>query len=408
MSKKPKPLEDVRVLDLTIMLAGPFCTMLLADYGAEVIKIEMPGGGDPTRAIGPFVEKDKDRILGGYFFSINRNKKSLTLNLKTEKGKEIFKELVKKSDVLVENFRPGVLERLGLGYYDVLRKINPRLVYATITGFGHPNILKSPYWDRPSFDLIAQAMGGVMSITGPKGGPPLKTGPGIGDTWASLLTAFAIMAALHYARRTGIGQHVDCSMYDAMLNCIERAIVIYSISGEVSVPMGNAHPLLAPYDAYKAKDGYVVIAAHWPKMWENLCKVIGREDLVNDPRFLTTNERAKNYDQLKPIIEEWTSQRTRKEIIDILLKNDIPAGPINTVKDIFECPHVKAREMLVEVQHPLNDKVKIVNAPVKMSETPGGVERPAPLPGEHNEEILCGLLGYSKSDVEKLKQEGVI
>jgi CoA:oxalate CoA-transferase len=400
----PRPLEDIRVLDFTLMLAGPFASMMLGDYGAEVIKIEQPGKGDNTRNIGPFAPHDKEQRAGGYFLSISRNKKSMTLNLKHPKGVEIIKELVKTSHVVIENFRPGVMDRLGLGY-ETLIEINPKLVYTSISGFGH----SGPYRDRPSFDLIAQAMGGVMAMTGPKGGPPYKVGPGIGDIWAAALGAYATMVALHWANKTGKGQHVDCAMYDTMHYMIERAIMMYSMANIVSGRDGNAHPLYAPYDCFESKDGkYVVIAGHWEKQWENLCGAMKRKDLLEDHRLKSMSGRAEHYDDLRPIIDAWAKTMDRDEIVKILIEYDVPVGPVNSVDDIFQCPQAKERDMLVKTQHPIAGEAKIVGIPVKLSETPGQIGEAAPLLGQHTEEILKTHLGFDDEQVHSLKNEGVI
>lgn len=399
-----QPLEDIRILDFTVMLAGPFVTMMMGDYGAEIIKIETPDKGDNTRNIGPFAPHDKDHQAGGYFLSISRNKKSLTLNLKHPEGIKIVKELVKISDVVVENFRPAVMDRLGLGY-EALSKINPKLVYTSISGFGH----SGPYKERPSFDLVAQAMGGVMAMTGPKGGLPHKVGPGIGDIWASTIAAYATMVALHWANKTGKGQHVDCAMYDTMLYMIERAIMMYSLAGIISGRDGNAHPLYAPYDCFETKDkNYVVIAGHWDKQWENLCHAMNREDLLKDAQLKTMWGRAQSYDYLRPVIEEWTKSRSRDEIVELLIEQDVPVGPVNTVEDIFKCPQVREREMLVEVHHPIAGRFKIVGVPAKFSKTPGKVKNVAPLLGEHTEEILKTQLGYGDEQIRRLRDLKVI
>lgn len=401
---KPLPLEDIRVLDFTVMLAGPFATMMMGDFGAEIIKIEAPGKGDNTRNIGPFAPRDSDHKAGGYFLSISRNKKSMTINLKHPKGVEIAKELVKISDVVIENFRPGVMDRLGLGY-ETLSEINPKIVYTSISGFGH----NGPYKDRPSFDLVAQAMGGVMSITGPKGGPPHKVGPGIGDIWASTIAVNATMAALHYAHKTGNGQHVDCAMYDAMLYMFERAIMMYSLAGITSGPDGNSHPLYAPYDCFETQDGkYVVIAGHWDKQWENLCHAMNRKDLLEDTRLQTMWGRAQNYDYLRPIVETWTKSKDRAAIVELLIEKDVPVGPVNTVEDIFNCPQVKERGMLIETDHPIAGTFKIVGVPARFSKTPGQITKTAPLLGEHTEEILRTLLHYSDERIRNFRQEMAI
>jgi CoA:oxalate CoA-transferase len=403
-SYNKQALEGVRVLDFTAMLAGPFASMMFADYGADVIKIEPVGKGDYTRNIGPFVKQDTEKKAGGYFLSISRNKKSMTINLKHPKGIEIIKELTKKSDIVIENFRPGVMDRLGLGY-DSLSEVNPQIVYTSISGFGHTG----PFQQRPSFDLVAQAMGGVMSITGPKGGPPYKVGPGIGDIWASTIAAYTSMVALYWAKKTGEGQHIDCAMYDTMIYMMERAVMMYSMAGTISGCEGNSHPLYAPYDCFESKDGkYVVIAGHWDKQWENFCHAIKRKDLLENPKLKTMGDRAQNYNYLRPIIENWTKSKDRDEIVDFLIKKDVPVGPVNTVEDIFNCEQLKFREMLTEVTHPIVGKFKIVNAPAKLSKTPGGVQNAAPLLGEHTIEILRNYLGYSDEKIQVLKDEKTI
>ena len=398
------PLKGIRILDFTIMLAGPFATMMLGDCGAEVIKIERPGTGDNTRAIGPFSSKDPDQRAGGVFLSIGRNKKSITIDLKRPKGIEIVKELVKKSDVVLENFRPGVMDRLGLGYSE-LSRVNPRIVYTSISGFGQTG----PYRERPSFDLIAQAMGGVMAMTGPKGGAPCKVGPGIGDIWAASIAAYATMVALHSSNITGQGQHVDCAMYDSMIYMIERAVMMYSLAGIVSGRDGNAHPLYAPYDCFETKDGkHVVVAGHWENQWQNLCRAMNRQDLLEDPRFRTMWDRAQNYEHLRSIIETWIAARNREEIISMLIDYDVPVGPVNTVEDIFNCPQVNAREMLSEIHHPIVGQMKIVGVPIQFSETPARVRSAAPLLGEHTEEVLRNILSLSDSEIQTMREEGVI
>jgi crotonobetainyl-CoA:carnitine CoA-transferase CaiB-like acyl-CoA transferase len=405
MNPLPKQaLNDIRVLDFTLMLAGPYATMMFGDYGAEIIKIEQPGTGDNTRNIGPHSPRDKDQRAGGFFLSISRNKKSLTLNLKHPKGVAIVKELVKNSHVVIENFRPGVMDRLGLGY-ETLSAINPGIVYTSISGFGHTG----PYRERPAFDLIAQAMGGVMAMTGPKGGPPHKVGPGIGDIWTSTIAAYATMVALHEANKTGQGQHVDCAMYDTMLYMIERAIMMYSISGIISGRDGNAHPLYAPYDCFETKDGkYIVIAGHWEKHWENFCQAMKQGHLLEKPELKSMSGRAENYHYLRPIIDTWVKTINRDALVELLIEHDVPVAPVQTVDDIFKCPQAKAREMIVDVHHPIAGMHKIVGPPAKMSKTPGDISTAAPLLGEHTEEVLRNLLAYSDEDIDHLKEEGVI
>jgi CoA:oxalate CoA-transferase len=400
----PQSLEDIRILDFTLMLAGPFATMMLGDYGAEIIKIEQPGKGDNTRNIGPFASHDTKHKAGGFFLSISRNKKSVTINLKHPKGIEIVRELTKTAHIVIENFRPGVMDRLDLGY-KTLSEINPKIVYTSISGFGHTG----PYRERPAFDLIAQAMGGVMAMTGPKGGHPYKVGPGIGDIWAATIGAYATMVALHAVEKIGQGQHVDCAMYDTMLYMVERAIMMYSMAGIVSGRDGNAHPLYAPYDCFETRDKkYVVIAGHWDKQWSSLCHAIKRNDLLEDPRLETMGGRAEHCDYLRSIISEWTKSMERDEITRILMEYDVPVAPVNTVDDIFNCPQVEARGMLVETEHPIAGLLKIAGIPAKLSRTPGRIETAAPLLGEHTDEILKGLLGYNDDKIQELREEKVI
>ncbi|MHC1584801.1 MAG: CaiB/BaiF CoA transferase family protein [Candidatus Syntropharchaeia archaeon] len=399
-----KPLEDVRVLDLSRILAGPYCTMLLGDMGAEVIKIEQPGIGDEARDFDPYSPIDKNRMFSGYFISLNRNKKSIVLDLSKEEGKKIFKELLRVSDVVIENYRPGVMEKFGLGY-DVLKEINPRIIYASITGFGRD----SPFRDRPAFDLVAQAMGGLMSVTGPYGGPPTKVGPGIGDIFPAILCAYGIMVALHEREKSKKGQYIEVSMYDSIVSLIYREVVIYDMTGEIPFPLGNKHPTLSPYSDFETKDGRIVIAVPTQKMWERFCRAIGREDLIDHPKLSTALDRVRNFeDFLKPIIDEWTKKRTKEEAVEHLLKHGVSAAPVNTVEDVFNCPHVKKRNMLPEVDHPVIGRVKMIGTPIKLSRTPGGIERRAPLLGEHTEEILSNLLGYDVQKINELREMGVI
>jgi CoA:oxalate CoA-transferase len=328
----------------------------------------------------------------------------MTVDLKHPKGVQLIKELTKTAQVVIENFRPGVMERLGLGY-ESLNKINSKIVYTSISGFGHTG----PYRERPAFDLIAQAMGGVMAMTGPKGGPPCKVGPGIGDIWAATIAAYATMVALHAAEKTSQGQHVDCAMYDSMLYMVERAIMMYSMAGIVSGRDGNAHPLYAPYDCFETKDRkYVVIAGHWEKQWENLCHALKRNDLLEDQRLETMSGRSEHYEYLRPIIAEWAKTMERDEIVGMLIKWDVPVAPVNAVDDIFNCSQVKAREMLLETEHPIAGLMKIAGIPAKLSRTPGRIETAAPLLGEHTDEIMKELLGYDEVQIQGLKKEKVI
>jgi crotonobetainyl-CoA:carnitine CoA-transferase CaiB-like acyl-CoA transferase len=382
--RRPRgPLVGLRVVDLTRMLAGPFCTMLLADLGADVIKVESPSG-DLTRSKGPYRADDRVRSVGGYFQSVNRNKRSVVLDLNDDLDRERFRTLVRSSDVLVENFRPGVMDGLGLAYEE-LAATNPRLVYAAIRGFGDPRTGLSPlaYW--PAYDVVAQAMGGVVGITGfPES--PVKVGPGIGDIFPAVLCATGILAALHERATSGLGQFVDVGMYDAVLALCERIVHQYSYAGDVAGPEGNAHPLLCPFDLFRCADGWVAIAAPSDGHWARLCDVIGRPELVaSHPDH---HARLENADEVRQSIESWTGPRSKAEIVRALA-GSVPVGPVNTVEDIFHDPHAQARELLVEVDDPgCTDPVTIVGTPIKLSRTPGGVHRRAPLLDEHRAEIL--------------------
>ena len=398
-------LADVKVIDLTQMLAGPYCTMMLADQGADVIKIE-PIKGDPTRQFGPFREDDSQRHFGGYFQSTNRNKKSIALDLKSEDGKALFRRLVRGADVVVENFRAGVMDRLGIGYED-LAKDHPKLVYAAIRGFGDPRTGSSPYADRPAFDVVAQAMGGAMSVTGPDAATPMKIGPGIGDIFPASLAAFGILAALHHAARTGQGQFVDVAMYDGVLAMCERIVYQYSYTGRAPVPEGNQHPILCPFGTFSARDGQVTIGCPRDSFWQELVGIMGRPDLSSDPRFATNNDRLAHAQETVDLVEAWTSIRTKAEIADAL-DGRVPFGPVNTAADIFADPHVAAREMLVEVEHPGSARpVTIAGSPIHMTATPGGVMRRAPITGEDTDAVL-GTLGLSNVEIAALRSRGVV
>lgn len=393
-----KPLKGIRILDLGHVLAMPTCTMQLADLGAEVIKIERPGVGDDSREFGPFVNGES-----AYFISINRNKKSITLDLKKEKGKEIFKEMVKCSDVVTENYRPHTMQKLGLGY-EVLKEINPGIIYASICGFGH----KSLYKERPGYDIIAQATGGIMAITGQRDGPPSRVGSSIGDIFSGSFAAIGILAALRVRDKTGLGQEIDISMMDAVVSVLENAIVRYTVTGEIPQRIGSSHPSIAPFDVFETKDGWVVIAIGNDALWQRFCKTIKKEDLLDDPRFTTNPERSENYKELRPIITEWSQEKNVEEVVSILINAGVPVGEVNTVDKIVDDPNIKLRDMIVEVKHPKAGKVKITNTPIKLSLTPGRVETASPLLGQHTEEILKGLLGFSQEEIDCLRREGVI
>jgi crotonobetainyl-CoA:carnitine CoA-transferase CaiB-like acyl-CoA transferase len=379
-------LRGVKVVDLTMMLAGPYCTMMLADQGADVIKVEPPAG-DITRGLGPFQQEDSARHFGGYFQSINRNKRSIVLNLKEEADRDILLQLVAGADVLIENYRCGVMERLGLGY-ERLREINSRLIYACLRGFGDPRSGESPYMDWPAYDVVAQAMGGVMAITGTTETGPIKTGPGIGDLVPAMMLGFGILAALRHAQKTGQGQFLDIGMYDAMIALCERCIYQYSYEGVIAEPAGNGHPLLCPFGIFPTADGWISIAAHQDNFWRELCKHMGRSDLGIDPRYSTNSARVEHDVEVIGLVGDWTRTHTKAEVAS-KLAGKVPIGPVHNASDIYHDPHVKVRDMLKRVEQPGSDReAVIVNSPIRMSETPGGVKRRAPLLDEHREEIL--------------------
>ncbi len=375
-------LDDLRVLDLTQVLAGPYCTMLLADLGADVVKIERPGG-DLIRPNPPFVGDDD--AYGGYFQSINRGKRSLELDLNDEDDRADFLRLVKDADVVVENFRAGTMEKFDLAY-ETLRERNSELVYASIRGFGDPRTGETDRQGQPSFDLIAQALGGVMQITGQEDGPPTKVGPGIGDLFTAVLNAVGILAAIHHRERTGEGQYVDTAMYDSMVSMCERTVYQHSYTGEVPRRRGNSHPTLFPYNAFETADGHVVIAAFGDNHWRALCEAMERPDLVAD--YPTTSDRLKNRETLREELGAWTRDRTAEEVCSVL-EGKVPCAPVQDVSDVFEDDHIRDRDMLVEVEQPGTDeRVTIAGTPIKMSETPPKPGQRAPLLDEHRDELL--------------------
>lgn len=388
-----KALQELVVLDLTRVLAGPYASMMLADFGANVIKIETPDGGDDSRAFGPFAGTESV-----YFMSLNRNKRSMTLNLKTAEGKQIFIDMVKKADIVLENYRPGTMEKLGLGY-DTLKEINPSIIYAACSGFGHTG----PYSKKPAYDVIVQGMGGVMSITGQEDGEPTRVGASIGDITAGLFGVIGILTALHHRNQTGEGQKVDVAMLDCQVAILENAIARYLSSGKVPTPLGNRHPSITPFEPFKAKDGYVIIAVGNDKLWEKFCNLIGRPELINDERFATNPARTENQRQLKAILDDVFPAKTVDEWLADLDGQGIPSGPLNTVDRVINDPQIKARDMIVETVHRVAGPVKMAGIPIKMSATPGAVEKAAPLLGEHTEEILKEMLGVTQEQVAELR-----
>jgi succinyl-CoA:mesaconate CoA transferase len=386
-------LSDLRVLDLTQVLAGPYCTMLLSDLGADVVKIERPGG-DLIRPNPPFLgtdgegDADVDEPYGGYFQSVNRGKRSLELDFGDEADREDFLSLVETADVVVENYRGGTMEKFDLGY-ETLRERNPELVYASIRGFGDPRTGETHRQGQPSFDLIAQALGGVMEITGQEDGPPTKVGPGIGDLFTATLNAVGVLAAVHHRERTGEGQYVDTAMYDSIVSLCERTVYQYSYTGEAPTRQGNSHPTLFPYNAFESADGYVVIAAFGDNHWSALCEAIDRPDLAAD--YPTTSDRLENRTTLREAIAEWTIRHPSDEIEETL-RGSVPCAPVQDTADIFEDPHVRDRDMLVDVEQPGTGRdVTVAGQPIKLSSSPTEPDRRAPLLDEHREEILAEI-----------------
>jgi crotonobetainyl-CoA:carnitine CoA-transferase CaiB-like acyl-CoA transferase len=407
-AKQPQsagPLAGVRVIDLTQMLAGPFCTLLLADLGADVIKVE-PLDGDTTRSQVPFFDDDAEHYYGGYFHSVNRNKSSVAIDLKQPAGREILRRLARDTDVLVENYRVGVMDRLDLSY-ESLRAINPRLVYACVRGFGDPRTGASPYADWPAFDVVAQAMGGLMGITGPGPGQPCKVGPGIGDIYPATLLAFGIVAALRHAERTGEGQFVDVAMYDGILALCERLVYQHAYTGEIPGPQGNGHPMLVPFDIFKTKDGWVAIATPRDAQWAELCRRIARPELADDPRYKLRDDRLQHADEVRKLVSDWTAVRTNRDVM-ATLGGFVPAGPVNNAADIFADPHVTARDMLVSLEHPgSTHRGTFAGTPVKFTGTPPGLPRRAPLLGEHTTVVLRDL-GYTDTELKNFSDTNVI
>lgn len=392
-------LEGIRVLDLTRVLAGPFAAMMLADMGAEVIKIEIPNRGDDSRAFGPFINGES-----AYYMNLNRNKKGVTLDLKKPEGKEIFLEMVKRSDVVVENYRPGTMEKLGLGY-ETLREVNEGIVYAAVSGFGH----YGPYMKRPGYDIIGQAMGGLMSTTGWPGGEPTRTGTAMGDVLGGLSAAIGILAALKNRDFTGKGQKVDVALVDSVVASMEIITQIYLAEGRIPERIGNRYETVYPYDSFKAKDGSLVIGAGNEKLYQELCKVMGMPELAYDERFNTIPKRKQRHVELKEIIENWTRDKTVNELVDMLLEAGVPAAPIYGVDQVVKDPHIaKAREMFVNVKHPKAGDTTLTGCHIKLYDTKPSIRTPAPLLGQHNEEIYCSWLGISRERLEQLKAGGVI
>jgi len=392
------PLEGIKVIELAQIMAGPTCGMLLADMGADVIKVEKLPGGDDTRSY----TEPSIRGESAAFMVLNRNKRGIAVNLKTPGGLEVVKRLLADADVVTENYRKGTLERLGLGY-DVLQALNPRLISCAISGYGRTG----PYADKPGFDLILQGFAGIMSVTGEPGRQPVKSGTSIADINAGILAALGICAALQARARTGRGQIVETSLMEAALQQMYWQAAIHFATGVSSGPTGSAHILTAPYQAFPTADGWINIGGANQANWERIARTIGRPELVDDARFKTNGDRMKNLEALVPLIAERTRTRSSAEWVREFEAAGVPVGPINKIGDVLGDPQVKARDMVVEVEHSRVGKTPAIGLPIKFSETPGNVRRGAPVLGEHTEQVLTAL-GYSASRIEELRKEGAV
>jgi formyl-CoA transferase len=394
-----RPLEGLRVVDLTRVLSGPYCTMQLGDMGAEVIKVEQPGKGDDTRAFAPPFQGDE----AAYFLSVNRNKKSITLDMKSERGKEVLWRLVEGSDVLVENFRPGAMDRLGFGY-DAVKARRPMMVYASISGFG----ATGPQRDRPGYDVIVQGEAGIMDITGPRDGAPHKVGAAIGDLVSGLYATQGILAALYASRATGQGQHVTISMYEAVASLLTFNASIYYATGNAPRRRGNEHPTIVPYETFEAADGWINLGVANDDLWRRFCSGAERPDLIEDPRFAKASDRVRNREVLVPLVKAIVKERTRDEWLARLDKAGVPSGAIRTVGEVCDGNLLKARTMVAEMPHATAGTVKAIKNAVHLSDTPLDSYQAPPRLGEHTREVLTGLLGYTAGEYDALLRDKVV
>lgn len=399
MSENKGLLDGVVVLDLTRVLAGPYCGAILADMGATVIKVENPKGGDDSRSMGPFVNDNSV-----YFANFNRSKVGCTLNLKDPEAKEIFKEMVKKADIVIENYRPGTMEKLGLGY-DVLKEVNPAIIYGAVSGFGHTG----PLSKRAGYDIVGQAMGGLMSTTGWPGGKPTRVGTPMGDVLGGLNLTIGVLAALVNRQKTGLGEKVDIALVDSVASAMENITMIYQSTGRIPQRIGNRYESTYPYDAFPAKDGDVIIAAGNNKLYGILCDVMGRPELKQDPRFLEVKDRVANHEAMYEIVSAWSKEHTVDEVDQLLNAAGCPASPVNTIDRMVVDPQIAgAREMFPEIDQPGIGKLHITAMPQKLTRTKSYPRKPAPLLGEDNAEIYQKMLGFDQAKLDELKAKGVI
>lgn len=385
-------LEGLTVLDLTQFLSGPFCTMNLGDLGAEVVKIERP---DRPVGSGPFL--NGERV---YDLSLNRSKKGITLNLKNPKEKEIFLRLAEQADILIENFKPGAMDKMGLGYEDVRRR-NPRIIYASISGFGHTG----PYRAKGAMDMVIQGMSGIMSLTGSPDGRPMKAGFSVSDLLGGFYALVGILAALHHRDRTGEGQHIDIAMLDASFACVENAVANYYATGKVPTRVGNRHQVTVPFQPYRTRDGEIIITAPRNDSYAAMCRALGREELIGDPRFRSPEDRRQHVDELENEITRTTIEMTMAEVDEKLSAAGVPTGRINTIAQIAADPQIREREMVITLDHPVAGLYKTAGSPLKMSETPARPVRPAPVLGEHTREIFREKLGMSSGEIDEILEE---
>jgi len=392
------PLTGVKVLSFGRVLAGPYAAMLMADLGAEVVKIEDREKGDMARSNGPFI---KD--VSSYFLSVNRGKKSVGLNMRHDKAQKLVRKLIAQMDILIENFRPGVMKKMGLDY-DTVKELNPGLIYVSISGFGQ----YGPYSQKPAFDMIAQGMGGTVSITGEPNRPPVRAGYSIGDIGAALYAVTAAMAALYEREKNGLGQHVDVAMLDCQVALCENACARYFATGEIPRPIGSRHPIVTPFQVFPTKTDDMVVITFRDEEWEKLCRVVGREEWIQDERFNTTANRTNHHAELEPLLVEIFKQKTRDEWLNLLDQQGIVVSPVNNIQQAVSDPHVLEREMIVAVEHSRLGKVNVVGTPMKFSRTPCRIEKASPDLGEHTAELLEELLELSPEEIDSLRVEKVI
>ena len=403
------PLEGIRVIDLTRILAGPFSTMLMADMGADIIKVEQPGTGDPARGNGPFLSpggaESSEQQFSTYFMSINRGKRSIAIDLSKPKGREVLLKLAETADVLIENFRPGTMQKLGLDY-EVVKARNPRIVMCSVSGFGQ----SGPYAHRPALDVIVQGMGGMLSITGEPGRGPVRPGASIGDITSALFATIAIQSALLERHNSGEGQYIDISMLDCQVAIMENAFMRYFTLGQTPQRIGTRHPSSTPFQAFQTADGHVVVAIMGGStdQWPLFCVAIDHVELIDDERYTTGWSRTQHYDELIPVIEEVMREKTTSEWVELLSDMGVPVGPVQDIAEVANDPQVNHREMFVELPHPVLGQVKFTGNPIKMSRTPSGPRRVPPQLGEQTSEVLTADVGLSPEDVAELFNEGVV